>query len=224
MESILPTNMTTGHLSVWTVCQQYRTSHEFMMPLSMFCVGTVLLQVAAAGVIAFGVGFTAGLSTARVIEVADDDDEWEDIDSDSEDDSAITDSMSSDSGASLLKLYPGEPCKMVFLIRKDLKMEKGKIAAQCGHATLACYKAARKYQRKVVERWEQMGQAKIALKIDDDKELETIMMGLREAGVIAMPIRDAGRTQVAAGSRTVLGIGPAPLSAIDMFCSHLKLL
>eukprot|EP00041_Stephanoeca_diplocostata_P029279 m.861166 g.861166 ORF g.861166 m.861166 type:complete len:163 (+) comp23530_c2_seq10:196-684(+) len=150
MESILPTNMTTGHLSVWTV--------------------------AAAGVIAFGVGFTAGLSTARVIEVADDDDEWEDIDSDSEDDSAITDSMSSDSGASLLKLYPGEPCKMVFLIRKDLKMEKGKIAAQCGHATLACYKAARKYQRKVVERWEQMGQAKIALKIDDDKELETIMV------------------------------------------------
>eukprot|EP00041_Stephanoeca_diplocostata_P029282 m.861093 g.861093 ORF g.861093 m.861093 type:complete len:94 (+) comp23530_c2_seq4:777-1058(+) len=52
----------------------------------------------------------------------------------------------------------------------------------------------------------------------------SFQMGLREAGVIAMPIRDAGRTQVAAGSRTVLGIGPAPLSAIDMFCSHLKLL
>lgn len=66
--------------------------------------------------------------------------------------------------------------QMVFLVRKDLKMEKGKIAAQCGHATLACYKAARKFQRKVVERWEHRGQTKIALKVNDDTELETIMV------------------------------------------------
>ena len=29
-----------------------------------------------------------------------------------------------------------EECKMVLGVRMDLKMDKGKIAAQCGHATL----------------------------------------------------------------------------------------
>lgn len=34
--------------------------------------------------------------------------------------------------------------KMVLLVNMSLKMEKGKIAAQCGHATLGCYQIAMK--------------------------------------------------------------------------------
>jgi PTH2 family peptidyl-tRNA hydrolase len=34
----------------------------------------------------------------------------------------------------------------------------------------------------------------------------------------------SGRTQIAAGSRTVLGIGPGPVKTIDKVTSHLKLL
>ncbi|UKZ69278.1 uncharacterized protein TrAtP1_010288 [Trichoderma atroviride] len=34
-----------------------------------------------------------------------------------------------------------EECKLVLVVRTDLGMTKGKIAAQCSHATLACYKA-----------------------------------------------------------------------------------
>lgn len=37
-------------------------------------------------------------------------------------------------------------------------------------------------------------------------------------------VADAGRTQIAAGSRTVLAIGPGPKSVIDQVTGHLKLL
>lgn len=45
----------------------------------------------------------------------------------------------------------------------------------------------------------------------------------REAGLIAALIRDAGRTQIAAGSITVLGIGPGPCKEIDRITGGLKL-
>ena len=43
-------------------------------------------------------------------------------------------------------------------------------------------------------------------------------------GIVAEVIADAGRTQIVAGSHTVLGIGPAPKSMIDKVTGHLKLL
>jgi PTH2 family peptidyl-tRNA hydrolase len=36
--------------------------------------------------------------------------------------------------------YPIQDVKMVLVVREDLKMGKGKIGAQCGHATLGAYK------------------------------------------------------------------------------------
>lgn len=43
-------------------------------------------------------------------------------------------------------------------------------------------------------------------------------------GLCAKVIHDAGRTQIASGSATVLGIGPAPKSLIDQVTGGLKLL
>jgi PTH2 family peptidyl-tRNA hydrolase len=54
--------------------------------------------------------------------------------------------------------------------------------------------------------------------------MDTIMRVAWENGLTAVPIRDAGRTQVAAGTKTVLGIGPAPKEVINLFTGHLKLL
>jgi PTH2 family peptidyl-tRNA hydrolase len=98
------------------------------------------------------------------------------------------------------------------------------VAAQCGHAVLGCYRAAKTCQPALVKRWLEWGQAKVALKVDNEADLEKIMLAAKENGLTAVPIRDAGRTQVQAGTRTVLGIGPAPKPVIDMFTGHLKLL
>lgn len=53
-------------------------------------------------------------------------------------------------------------------------MGKGKIAAQCGHATLGAYKTASKYCPSALTCWERIGQAKIAVKVDDDDMLSKI--------------------------------------------------
>lgn len=43
-------------------------------------------------------------------------------------------------------------------------MGKGKIAAQCAHAAVAAYKAATKHS-KILQAWEESGQAKITVKV-----------------------------------------------------------
>ncbi len=43
-------------------------------------------------------------------------------------------------------------------------------------------------------------------------------------GIFSYLVVDAGRTQIAPGSRTVLALGPAPKSLIDQLTGHLRLL
>ncbi|CAN9195477.1 unnamed protein product [Alternaria alternata] len=124
--------------------------------------------------------------------------------------------------------FPGhnEECKMVLVVRTDLGMTKGKIGAQCGHATLACYKHFLKHspESTLLRRWERMGQAKVALQVKSEEELELLQAQALSLGLVAHVIHDAGRTQIASGSATVLGIGPAPKGVIDQVTGHLKLL
>ncbi|KAI0878557.1 PTH2-domain-containing protein [Hypoxylon argillaceum] len=127
---------------------------------------------------------------------------------------------------------PNEECKLVLVVRTDLGMTKGKIAAQCSHATLACYKtlsqtASRKPtspEAKILQRWERLGQAKIAVQVKSQDELLTLMGKARSLGITAEVIQDAGRTQIDPGSLTVLGVGPAPRSLVDQVTGGLKLL
>jgi PTH2 family peptidyl-tRNA hydrolase len=108
----------------------------------------------------------------------------------------------------------------------------GKIAAQCGHATLACYKTLLKASQKdpncreaqLLKAWERMGQAKIAVQIKSQDDMLELMGKARSLGITAEVIADAGRTQIESGSLTVLGVGPAPKSEVDKVTSHLKLL
>ncbi|KAF2024414.1 PTH2-domain-containing protein [Setomelanomma holmii] len=119
-----------------------------------------------------------------------------------------------------------EECKMVLVVRTDLGMTKGKIGAQCGHATLACYKHFLKNapNSPILRRWEVLGQAKVALQVKSEEELELLQAQALSLGLVAHIIHDAGRTQIASGSATVLGIGPAPKSVMDQVTGHLKLL
>ncbi|CAO3590771.1 unnamed protein product [Absidia cylindrospora] len=114
--------------------------------------------------------------------------------------------------------------KMVLVVRTNLGMTKGKIAAQCGHATLACYKAVQKTNPKALQKWERSGQAKVALKAVSEEQLLELQAVALSLNITAQSICDAGRTQIAAGSRTVLGVGPGPVDLLNQVTGHLKLL
>ncbi|KAK4702853.1 peptidyl-tRNA hydrolase, PTH2 family, partial [Phenoliferia sp. Uapishka_3] len=183
---------------------------------------TCAAVAAASGLIGYFVGVGATLpisrSIARGIEAntaAESEDEGSEGDSESE--------LGDDELANV-KAEGSEPCKLVLVVRTDLKMNKGKIAAQCGHATLACYKALTKSNPTLVRHWERTGQAKIAVQCDSEDDLLLLQATAKSLGLCARSIQDAGRTQVAAGSTTVLGIGPAPVRIINQVTSHLKLL
>ena len=115
------------------------------------------------------------------------------------------------------------PCKMALIVRTDVGMKKGKVAAQCSHAAVMCYKKALKEAPDLVERWEGGGVTKVCLKMDSEEGLLSLASQAREAGVVYGVVRDAGRTQISAGTLTVLGIGPAPLDILNQITGHLKL-
>ena len=96
-------------------------------------------------------------------------------------------------------------CKMVLCVNMELQMGKGKIGAQCGHATLGAYRLALRYAKRSLRLWSLFGQAKIAVKVDKETELLDLYDRARQRGLVAYLVADAGRTQIAAGSRTVLG-------------------
>ncbi|CAM9130650.1 unnamed protein product [Phaeothamnion confervicola] len=116
------------------------------------------------------------------------------------------------------------PLKLVLVVNQELKMGKGKMAAQCCHATLGCYKRAKRSCPSALRWWEWHGQAKIAVKCPTQAEMLAIAMDARQRGLVTYLVADAGRTQIAAGSQTVLGIGPAPVWAFEGLTSHLALL
>lgn len=61
------------------------------------------------------------------------------------------------------------------------------------------------------------------VKIEDEASMLELSALAREVGLTVSIIQDAGRTQIAAGSRTVVGIGPGPVELIDQVTGHLKL-
>ncbi|KAK4133287.1 peptidyl-tRNA hydrolase II [Trichocladium antarcticum] len=131
------------------------------------------------------------------------------------------------------KFNPNEECKLVLVVRTDLGMTKGKIAAQSSHATLACYKTLlhaaqqggpQSVAAQLLRQWERHGQAKIAVQVKSEAELLALQARARARGITAETIADAGRTQIASGSLTVLGVGPAPKGAVDEVTGGLKLL
>lgn len=119
---------------------------------------------------------------------------------------------------------PSEEYKLVVLVRNDLKMGKGKIAAQVAHAAVECALYAEKKDKKSFEAWHSSGQAKIVLKVNDMDELEEYLKLARSQGIHTAVITDAGRTQIAPGTTTCMGLGPAPVSELDRITGELSML
>ncbi len=113
--------------------------------------------------------------------------------------------------------------KQVILMRTDLQMSKGKIAAQTGHAVIEAFLKTQKQSPENVQEWLSSGAEKVVLKISSEKELLEFFEKLKKLFPCAL-IKDAGHTQVESGTPTCIGIGPVKESEINKFTSKLKLL
>lgn len=122
------------------------------------------------------------------------------------------------------KTKPADEHKMVLIVRADLAMTKGKIGAQCGHATIGAFKRALRQAPTALEIWQRWGATKVCLKVQTQAELVELQQKAAALDLVSYLVQDAGRTQVVEGSETVLAIGPAPIADIDSICGHLRLL
>ena len=111
--------------------------------------------------------------------------------------------------------------KQVILVRQDLKLPKGKLAAQAAHASV---EAVLKSDSKMVNSWRKEGMAKIVLKVKDEKELIKYFQQAKEEGLTVSLITDAGRTVIAPGTKTCAAIGPDDEEKIDKITGKISLL
>lgn len=113
--------------------------------------------------------------------------------------------------------------KLVLVLRTDLKMGKGKMAAQCCHAAVHAAEFVARNNPEMYNKWKMTGQPKVVVKTDSEQVLLDLCKKARSLGLNASLIQDAGRTQIAPGSKTVLGVGPGPEKLINEVTGHLKL-
>jgi PTH2 family peptidyl-tRNA hydrolase len=114
--------------------------------------------------------------------------------------------------------------KQAIVVRTDLKMGKGKLAAQVAHASLSAAEEASTRRPRWYEEWKEGGQAKVVLKVKSEPEMQELFRKAKSSGLPASMIQDRGLTQVEPGTYTCVGIGPAPDDEVDRITGKLKLL
>jgi peptidyl-tRNA hydrolase, PTH2 family len=111
--------------------------------------------------------------------------------------------------------------KQVIVVNRALALPPGKTAAQAAHAAVGGFLRAGR-ERQVA--WLDAGMPKVVLGCETEAELLELMAAAEAAGLPIMLVRDAGRTVVAAGTVTCLGIGPDAAAKIDPITGRLALL
>lgn len=131
--------------------------------------------------------------------------------------------------------------KQVIVMRKDLKMRRGKEIAQGSHASMAFL--TRRFKGTYVENlhplvdgrvsakispveleWLDSSFAKVTVQVNSEEELLEIEKKAREAGLECHLITDSGRTEFGGvPTKTCLAIGPDRSEKIDEITGHLSL-
>ncbi|KON28026.1 peptidyl-tRNA hydrolase [miscellaneous Crenarchaeota group archaeon SMTZ-80] len=114
--------------------------------------------------------------------------------------------------------------KLAIIVRKDLRMGKGKIAAQASHASVIASERIKKINANWWESWINRGQRKIVLKIESKIDLFKIKEEAEKTGLPTSIVQDSGLTQLEPGTVTCIAIGPAPSKLIDKITKELSLL
>ena len=111
--------------------------------------------------------------------------------------------------------------KQVILVRRDLKLSKGKTATQCAHASI---EAVLRSKDNVVEKWRREGMKKVVLKVENETKLLDYDYKAKRLDLTTALITDAGRTEIPSGTITCLAIGPDEEGKIDKITGKLKML
>ena len=111
--------------------------------------------------------------------------------------------------------------KQVIVVDQSLGLPPGKLAAQVAHAAVIAFLRAEASMQRA---WLETGMAKIVLACDGPDALRRLADQAAEAGLSTGLVNDAGRTVVAAGTTTCLGIGPDEAARVDAVTGTLRLL
>lgn len=110
---------------------------------------------------------------------------------------------------------PKELCALV--VRSDLKMGKGKTAAQCCHASLGLW------TETPAQGWADSDYPHLLYKATSEDQLHAVAKKAQAEKVNWYLVADAGRTQIDPGSKTVLGLGPCGREKLERIASDLQL-
>lgn len=119
--------------------------------------------------------------------------------------------------------------KMVIVVRKDLNMRKGKLAAQVGHAVQGSIIQSDsviqvKHIPHIAE-WISGGSTKIVVSVDSVEELRGLEMLAKYWDLPHYPVKDLGRTEFkGVDTYTALAIGPGASDDIDKLTKELPLI
>ncbi len=113
--------------------------------------------------------------------------------------------------------------KLAIVVRDDVSMSSGKLAAQVAHAAVSCALEAKAKKSKWFAAWYSEGQRKVVLKARDLEELRDLDSEAKRAGLTHVIITDAGLTEIPPNTPTCLGIGPAPGTEVDKITGSLPL-
>lgn len=131
---------------------------------------------------------------------------------------------------------PNSDIRQVIVVRKDLNMRKGKMAAQVAHAAMAFLvdklhsvtedgPEFRVLLSSHQEEWLFGLHTKICVGVDSEEELKEVMHKATVAGLPVYPVTDAGLTEFhGEPTLTCAAIGPAPKDRFEDITGHLKLL
>lgn len=111
--------------------------------------------------------------------------------------------------------------KQVIVVNTNLKMSKGKTAAQVAHASILSMLESKE---SIVAGWLDNSFPKVVLKVDSASDLLTLKSQCEKEDIPCAIVIDEGRTEISYGTITCLGIGPYTNSEIDKITGDLKLL
>lgn len=125
-----------------------------------------------------------------------------------------------------IELLDSRYVKQIIVMRKDLKMRRGKEIAQGSHASLAVvYKIENEDKQPLYYRnWKERSFTKICLTVNSEEELLKVYNDCKLNDIPSVLITDIGRTEFnGIPTNTCIGIGPFWNCEINKVTSHLKL-